>query len=81
MLKRSLEFLGMLLIGDGLLSLISPKRHCLLWDIGPSPCRELIEEFSERPNLARAAGVLETFLGVLLASEQQPALAKRLFRR
>jgi hypothetical protein len=81
MLKRSLEFIGMLLIGDGLLSLISPRRHCLLWDIGPGPCRELVEEFADHPNLARTAGVLETLLGLLLASEQQPAFAKRLFHR
>lgn len=81
MLKRALEVLGMLLIGDGLLSLISPRRHCLLWDIGPGPCRELIEEFADHPNLARTAGALETLLGILLASEQQPGFAKRLFRR
>jgi hypothetical protein len=26
----------MLLIGDGILSLLEPKRHCLLWEIDPS---------------------------------------------
>jgi len=31
--RRLLETLGMLLIGDGILSLIAPKRHCLLWEV------------------------------------------------
>ena len=47
------------MIGDGLLSLVDPKRHCLLWEIGPQWCREMVDEFAEHPNIARGAGLVE----------------------
>jgi hypothetical protein len=70
----------MLLIGDGLLSLLDPKRHCLLWEVGPESCRELIDEFVEHPRMTRGVGFAELVLGVLLSSEQKPKLAERLLR-
>jgi uncharacterized protein YjeT (DUF2065 family) len=75
--RRLLELLGMLMIGDGLLSVVDPKRHCLLWEIGPDWCREMVDEFAEHPNAARGAGLVELVLGVLLASRQEPTLTER----
>ena len=62
----------MLLIGDGLLSVLQPRRHCLLWEVGPEPCRQAIDEFATRPPLARVAGAVEMMAGFWLASRQEP---------
>ncbi len=70
--KRLKELLGMMMIGDGMLSLLDPKRHCLLWEIGPPPCREFIDEFVQHPGLTRLLGAVELGLGVWLASRQEP---------
>jgi hypothetical protein len=83
MKKLLFDLFGMLLVGDGLLTLVHPKRHCLLWEIGPEPCRELIDQFVEHPSMARWAGLAEAITGVLIAESQQPhaaAYAARLFR-
>ncbi len=77
--KRLLEFLGLLLVGDGVLSLVDPKRHCLLWEIGPKSCRDFIDEFAQHPASTRWLGAAEAALGVWLASEQKPGLRARLF--
>ena len=77
--RRLLETLGMLLIGDGILSLIAPKRHCLLWEVGPELCRELIDEFAEHPAATRVVGAAEAALGIWLASHQQPMLRGRFY--
>jgi hypothetical protein len=62
----------MLLIGDGAITAVQPKRHCLLWEIGPQSCRQFIDEFVEHPRLARAAGLLEVLAGFALAIRQEP---------
>ncbi len=66
-----LDLFGMLLIGDGFLSALHPRRHCLLWEVGPAPCRKLVDEFAEHPSAARAAGVVELLLGLWLACDQE----------
>jgi hypothetical protein len=70
-MKQLLDIFAMLLIGDGLLSAINPRRHCLLWEVGPEPCRKLIDEFAEHPQLTRGAGALELLLGLWLASHEE----------
>ena len=68
----------MLLIGDGILCVLDPKRHCLLWETGPKPWREMIDEFAEHPAATRAFGLLEAAVGVVLATGQKPSLTDRL---
>jgi len=79
-MKQMLDLFGMLLIGDGLLSMLHPRRHCLLWEVGPAPCRKLVDEFVEHPSAARVAGTLELLLGVWLAfgQEDRKAVMERL---
>jgi hypothetical protein len=74
MKKLFLDFLGLLMVGDGVLTLIDPKRHCLLWEVGPKPCQELIDEFAEHPRIARVSGLLEIFLGIMISETQKPSL-------
>lgn len=71
----------MLMVGDGLLSLINPKRHCLLWETGPKAWRDLADEFAEHPKVTRGLGLAEMAAGVWLASEQKPKLSELLFHR
>jgi hypothetical protein len=75
--KRLFDLLGMLLVGDGLLTLANPKRHCLLWEVGPKACRDLMEECAEHPTMTRWIGVAEALLGVALAEAQRPELWQR----
>ncbi len=70
-MKQLLDVFGMLLIGDGLLAVINPRRHCLLWEVGPQSCRDVIDEFADHPQMTRAVGAVELLLGVWLASEQE----------
>jgi hypothetical protein len=78
MKTRIAELFGMLLVGDGVLSALDPKRHCLLWEIGPESCRKILNEFATHPNLTRVAGVLEAAAGVWIASQQEPPIAEKL---
>ena len=71
----------MLMVGDGLLSLIDPKRHCLLWETGPKVWRDFADEFAEHPQVTRGVGVAEILAGLWLASEQKPKLSELIFHR
>jgi hypothetical protein len=70
--KLLFDFAGMLLAGDGILTLADPKRHCLLWEIGPKPCRELVDQFAQHPTMSRWVGVAEMLAGIALAEFQKP---------
>lgn len=60
----------MLMIGDGLLALAEPERHCQLWLAGPRFWQKAVEPFVENPPLARALGAAELVAGFWLASRQ-----------
>jgi hypothetical protein len=68
-------------VGDGVISLIEPRRHCLLWEVGPQPCRKMIDVFAERPTLTRGLGLLEMLAGIWLASQQEGGVLSRAIRR
>lgn len=72
MKRRFLEMFSWIMIGDGLLSLLDPRRHCLLWETGPAPCRELLDAFARRPGFTRAFGLAEALAGFWLATSQKP---------
>jgi len=70
----------MLFVGDGLVSMIEPERHCLLWEVGPEPCRKVMDGLVEHPTMTRGLGLLEVLFGMWLASRQEPRRIRRLFR-
>lgn len=70
--RRLLEVLGMLMVGEGVLMLLYPRRHLALWEGGPWWYREAVEGFIRYPNLTRAVGGLEAGLGLWLATRQMP---------
>ncbi|HEV2803686.1 MAG TPA: hypothetical protein VGW57_02030 [Chthoniobacterales bacterium] len=70
MQKRLLELMGLILIGDGLMGLLRPHRHSLLWHLGPQLAKAVTEELADHPNTARAIYAAELAAGVVLASVQ-----------
>ena len=65
--KRLLTILGLMMIGEGLIAMIHPKRYVSLWRMGPKPCREFVDWFVENPQATRGIGAVEMVAGLLLA--------------
>lgn len=61
---RALEGLAVILIGDGLISVLRPVRHSLLWWMPLPGVRPLKEWCLERPNVTRALGLSQVALGL-----------------
>jgi hypothetical protein len=78
MKQRITELLALFLVGDGILSAVDPKRHCLLWEIGPESCRHAMDEFARHPAVTRVVGAVEAIAGVWLASRQEPELSTKI---
>jgi hypothetical protein len=72
-LRRILEVVGLLMIGDGALAAMTPSRHVALWVEGPRTWRRLMRLFADRPVFTRAVGVAELAAGLWIARRQQPA--------
>lgn len=70
--QRLKELLAILIIGDGVLALVAPRRHPRLWKFGPQGYQQLMQAFSERPIMKRFSGVGQIGLGLWLASRQWP---------
>ena len=67
-LKRFFELAGLILITDGLLSLLRPRRHSLLWYAGPELAKAVTEELADHPKTSRAIHTAKIAAGVALAS-------------
>ena len=70
MTKRLLELGGLILIGDGLMGLLFPRRHSLLWHVGPQLAKAVTEELADHRQTARVVYAVELAVGVALASSQ-----------
>ena len=68
--RRLIEAGALFLIGDGIMGLLRPRRHSLLWYCGPELVRAMSEELAEHPKTARAIYMAEIVVGVALASRQ-----------
>jgi len=66
-MRRIAEVVAMLIIGEGVLTIIAPRRHSLLWKYGPEGYRRAIEAFAEHPTLTRLVAAAEVGLGIWLA--------------
>ena len=69
-IKRIFELVGFVLIGDGLMGLLFPRRHSLLWHVGPELAKAITEELADHPKTARTVYAAELALGVALATIQ-----------
>ncbi len=69
-LRRVIELIALVMIGDGVAGLLRPRRHSLLWKIGPEPFRRAMHHLAENPDFARWAYAAEIGVGALIATEQ-----------
>lgn len=63
--KRSVEVLGLLMIGEGVVGLLFPVRSPRVWNVRPDWLRKTATAFAEHPEMTR----------VLCADEITAALA------
>jgi hypothetical protein len=66
------ESLAMMMIGDALVTLVDPQRHCRLWMKGPEKWRQFISVFVQHPSITRGLALGELGLGMWLAEKQRP---------
>jgi hypothetical protein len=60
------------LVGDGLLALVSPERDALAWRMGPEPFRTLMGLMAKRPSLTRVVGAAQIAVGIWWALREEP---------
>ncbi|HEY7117904.1 MAG TPA: hypothetical protein VH475_15055 [Tepidisphaeraceae bacterium] len=72
--RRVKECVGLMMIGDGALCLLFPRRHVGLWSGGPRVWREAMETFTDHPRATRSLGAVSVVLGCWLAQRQYPAI-------
>lgn len=70
--RRIVELGALFLIGDGIMGLLKPRWHSLLWHFGPELARAVTEELAEHPKVARSVYLAEVAAGILIASRQTP---------
>jgi hypothetical protein len=75
--RRLSESAGMLMIGDGVLGMMYPREHCLLWRGGPSWWRSAIDWFATHPSATRGIAAAEVAAGLWLARRQEPSAPHR----
>ena len=66
------ESLAMIMIGDALVTLVDPQRHCRLWMKGPDKWRQFLSLFVQHPGMTRALALGELGVGMWLAEKQTP---------
>lgn len=69
-MKNLAELVAILAIGDGVVGLAAPRRHMLLWRLGPEGYRRAMESLAERPALVRTLAAAEIGAGLWLALRQ-----------
>ena len=68
--RRTKETFAIVTIGDGLIELISPREHFLLWETGPEGVRKIARFCADNPNYMRLIGAAQIALGLWLALRQ-----------
>ena len=68
--KRLKETLAIVTIGDGVIAVLAPRQHSLLWaGAGPESARKIACFFADNPNYMRLLGVTQIAWGLWLAFE------------
>ncbi len=70
--RRIVQAAALLLIGNGIIGLIKPRWHSLLWNFGPEIARAATEELADHPTAARCVYAAEAALGLLIVTRQTP---------
>ncbi len=72
--RRATELAALFMIGDGVMGLIKPRWHSLLWYCGPQLAKAVVEELADHPKTARAVYFAEMAVGIALAMRQTPEM-------
>ena len=70
MSRRIKELAAIAVIGDGVVGLVAPRRHSLLWKFGPEGYQEVIGWIAGRPGVVRLLAAGEVGAGLWLALRQ-----------
>ncbi len=70
--RRLMELGALFMIGDGIMGLIKPRWHSLLWHFGPELAKAVTEELAEHPRTARVIYAAEVAVGIAIAAQQTP---------
>jgi hypothetical protein len=70
--RRMIQLGALFLIGDGVMGLLKPKWHSLLWHFGPELARAVTEELADHPKVARSVYLAEAVVGIVVAARQTP---------
>jgi hypothetical protein len=68
--RRFKEIAAIMMIGEGIVGALIPRRYMRLWDFGPKRYRKFIKASVKRPNLVRIASAAGAGVGVWLALRQ-----------
>ena len=68
--RRIKETFAIITIGDGVIALVSPREHLILWELGPEGARKVAHFFAEHPNYMRLIGAAQIAFGLWLALRQ-----------
>ena len=68
--RRMKETFAIITIGDGIIELVSPREHSLLWEVGPEGVRKLARFSAENPAYMRLLGAAQIAFGLWLALRQ-----------
>ena len=68
--RRLKETIAILSVGDGVIALLAPREHSLLWETGPESVHKLVRFFADNPNYMRLLGLAQIGFGVWLALRQ-----------
>ncbi len=68
--RRLKETLAVITVGDGVIELLAPREHSLLWDVGPEGVRKVARFFADNPNYMRLLGLAQIGFGIWLALRQ-----------
>ena len=68
--SRAAEVLGLLMIGEGVVGAIWPKRYSSFWNVGPRWLRKTATFFADSPVVTRLICAAETAAGLWVAARQ-----------
>jgi hypothetical protein len=73
-IKRGLELFGLMMIGEGIVGLLRPRRYSLLWKIGPAWLRDSMTLLAEHREATRllCAGEIAAGLWLALREIEEP---------
>jgi hypothetical protein len=71
--QRWRHFAAMVLIGDGVMAIVHPRRDAAAWSTGPKWWQTLMESLHDRPGLTRVIGATQIAAGIWWALSDEHA--------